>query len=62
MDNKNDAKGMLGCLVLALYGLLGIVASVVVGIFFGVGFGFLAFALYLFLSFVICALCFSRLG
>lgn len=39
-----ESKDALGCLVLALFSVLAIVVSLAIGVFFGVGFGFLTCA------------------
>lgn len=62
LNNDPNTKGAVGCMVLVLYGLLGIVIAVAVGLFFGIGFGFLAYAAYLLISFVIAMLSFFNLG
>ena len=46
MDNTNYT-GFLGCLAVALFGVLSIVVSVAVGVFFGAGYGLLAYALFI---------------
>lgn len=55
-----NEKSALGCLVLLLVGLFSIVASVAVGIFFGVGFGFLAYALFVLAAAACAALAFKQ--
>lgn len=45
--DSNDTKGMLGCLVLVLMGALALFVSIAVGIFFGIGFGVLTYAVFI---------------
>ncbi len=45
--DSNDTKGMLGCFVLVLESAFALFASIAVGIFFGAGFGVLAYAAFL---------------
>lgn len=53
--DSNDTKGMLGCLALVLLGAFALFASIAIGIFFGVGFGLLAYALFLLFA-IVCVL------
>lgn len=45
--DSDDTKGMLGCLVLVLGSAFALFVSIAVGIFFGAGFGVLAYAAFL---------------
>lgn len=49
MDNMTDkeAIGYFGCLAIVLFFVFSIVVSIAVGVFFGAGFGLLAFALFI---------------
>lgn len=61
MENMNE-KGAIGCIAIALFGVLSIVASIAVGVFFGVGFGFLAYALFILFSIVCVLRAFNKAG
>ena len=41
--NDFTEKGAYGCLAIILFAVLAFVVSIAVGVFFGVGFGFLAY-------------------
>ena len=57
-----DEKGALGCAVIALYAVFSLAASIAGGVFFGVGFGLLAYALFVAFA-AMCALrAFERVG
>lgn len=48
MDNMTDkeAIGYFGCLAIALFFVFSIVVSIAIGVFFGAGFGLIAFAVF----------------
>lgn len=46
-DDKITERGVYGCLAIVLFSVLSIVVSVAVGVFFGGGFGLLAYALFI---------------
>lgn len=52
MDNMTDkeAIGYFGCLAIALFFVFSIVVSIAVGVFFGAGFGLIAFAVFVLLA------------
>lgn len=51
MDNMTE-KGAYGCLAIALFAVFMLIASIAVGVFFGVGFGLLTYALFLLFAIV----------
>lgn len=55
-------KGAIGCLAIVLFGVLSIVASIAVGVFFGVGFGFLTYALFILFLMVCVIRAFKKAG
>lgn len=59
-NDTNGTKGMLGCLVLVLEGAFALFASIAVGIFFGAGFGVLAYAAFLAVAALICLAAFGK--
>ena len=61
MDNTTY-KGFLGCFAIALFGVISIVASVAVGVFFGAGFGLLAYALFIVFAMVCVLRAFKKAG
>lgn len=54
-DDKITERDVYGCLAIVLFCVLSIVVSVAVGVFFGAGFGLLAYALFIVFS-IACAL------
>ena len=58
--DSNDTKGILGCLVLVLESAFALFASIAVGIFFGAGFGVLAYAAFLAVAALICLVAFGK--
>lgn len=58
MDDKNDnTKLAQGCLVLGIFGGIAIAGGIVVGMYFGVGWGIVAFILLTVLFFVYALAC-----
>lgn len=51
MDNMTE-KGAYGCLAIVLFAVFMLIASITVGVFFGVGFGLLTYALFLLFAIV----------
>lgn len=54
MDNMTE-KGVYGCLAIAIFSVFALIVSIAVGVFFGVGFGLLAYALFLLFA-IVCVL------
>lgn len=46
-ESKITEREVYGCLAVVLFSVLSIVASIAVGVFFGAGFGLLAYALFI---------------
>lgn len=46
-ESKITEREVYGCLAVVLFFVLSIVASIAVGVFFGAGFGLLAYALFI---------------
>ena len=61
-ESKITARGVYGCLAVVLFSVLSIVASVAVGVFFGVGFGLLAYALFIVFATVCVLRAFKKAG
>lgn len=61
-ESKITERGVYGCLVVVLFSVLSIVASVAVGVFFGVGFGLLAYALFIVFATVCVLRAFKKAG
>lgn len=59
-NDTNGTKVMLGCLALVLEGAFALFASIAVGIFFGAGFGVLAYAAFLAVAALICLTAFGK--
>lgn len=54
-EDKDMEQGVFGCAVIALFAVLSIVVSIAIGVFFGAGFGLIAYALFIVFS-IVCAL------
>lgn len=59
--DSNDTKGILGCLALVLESTFALFVSIAVGIFFGAGFGVLAYAAFLAVAAFIAMAAFGRM-
>lgn len=46
-EDKEIEQGVFGCAAIVLFSILALVVSIAVGVFFGAGFGLLAFALFI---------------
>lgn len=60
--NDFTEKGAYGCLAIILFAVLAFVVSIAVGVFFGVGFGFLAYAVFVAFTIVCVMRAFSKAG
>lgn len=54
-EDKDIEQGVFGCSVIVLFAVLSIVVSIAVGVFFGAGFGLIAYALFIVFS-IACAI------
>lgn len=45
-EDKEIEQGVFGCAAIVLFSILALVVSIAVGVFFGAGFGLLAFAVF----------------
>ena len=61
-ESKITERGFYGCLAVVLFSVLSIVASVAVGVFFGTGFGLLAYALFIVFATVCVLRAFKKAG
>lgn len=61
-DDKITERGVYGCLAVVLFSVMSIVASVAVGVFFGVGFGLLSYALFIVFATVCVLRAFKKAG
>lgn len=61
-ESKITGRGVYGCLAVVLFSVLSIVASVAVGVFFGVGFGLLAYAFFIVFATVCVLRAFKKAG
>lgn len=61
MDNMTE-KGAYGCVAIVLFFMLSLIASIAVGVFFGVGFGLLTYALFLLFAIVCVIRAFEKAG
>lgn len=61
-ESKITERDVYGCLAVVLFSVLSIVTSVAVGVFFGVGFGLLAYALFIVFAMVCVLRAFKKAG
>lgn len=61
-ESKITERDVYACLAVVLFSVLSIVASVAVGVFFGVGFGLLAYALFIVFAMVCVLRDFKKAG
>lgn len=61
-ESKITERGVYGCLAVVLFSVLSIVASVAVGVFFGAGFGLIAFAVFVVFALTCVMRAFMKVG
>ena len=61
-ENKITERGVYGCLAITLFCVLSFVASIAVGVFFGAGFGLIAFAVFVVFSITCVMRAFMKVG
>lgn len=61
-ENKITERGAIGCFAICLFCVLSLVLSAAVGVFFGVGFGLLAYALFIVFAIVCVLKAFKKAG
>ena len=61
-ENKITERGAIGCFVICLFCVLSLVVSAAVGVFLGVGFGLLAYALFIVFAIVCVLRAFKKAG
>lgn len=61
MDNMIE-KGAFGCAAVALFFILSIIVSIAVGVFFGAGFGLIAFAVFVVFALACVMRAFTKVG
>lgn len=61
-ENKITERGAIGCFSICLFCVLSLVLSAAVGVFFGVGFGLLAYALFIVFAIVCVLRAFKKAG
>lgn len=61
-ENKITERGAIGCFAICLFCVLSLVLSAAVGVFFGVGFGLFAYALFIVFAIVCVLRAFKKAG
>lgn len=61
-ESKITERGVYGCLAVVLFSVLSIVASIAVGVFFGAGFGLIAFAVFVVFALTCVMRAFMKVG
>lgn len=61
MDNTTD-RVAFGCFAIVLFAVLSVVVSIAVGVFFGAGFGLIAYALFIVFAMVCVLRAFKKAG
>lgn len=61
-ENKITERGTIGCFAICLFCVLSLVLSAAVGVFFGVGFGLLTYALFIVFAIVCVMRAFMKVG
>lgn len=61
-EDKEIEQGVFGCAVIVLFSILALVVSIAVGVFFGAGFGLIAFALFIVFAIACMAKAFVKVG
>lgn len=61
-ENKITERGICGCFAIVLFAVLSLVVSIAVGVFFGAGFGLIAFAVFVVFSLICVMRAFTKVG
>lgn len=61
-EDKEIEQGVFGCAAIVLFSILALVVSIAVGVFFGAGFGLLAFALFIVFTLTFVMRAFMKVG
>ena len=61
-EDKDMEQGVFGCAVIALFAVLALVVSIAVGVFFGAGFGLIAFAVFVVFALTCVMRAFMKVG
>lgn len=61
-ESKITERVVYGCFAIALFAVLSLVVSIAVGVFFGAGFGLLAYALFVVFAIVCVLRAFKKAG
>lgn len=61
-ESKITERGVYGCLAVVMFSVLSIVASIAVGVFFGAGFGLIAFAVFVVFALTCVMRAFMKVG
>jgi hypothetical protein len=61
-EDRDIERGAFGCAAIALFAVLALVLSIAVGVFFGAGFGLIAFAAFVVFALVCVVRAFVKVG
>lgn len=61
-EDKEIEQGAYGCVAIVLFAVLALVVSIAVGMFFGAGFGLIAFAVFVVFSIICVMRAFMKVG
>lgn len=61
-EDKEIEQGVFGCAAIVLFSILALVVSIAVGVFFGAGFGLIAFAVFVLLALTFVMRAFMKAG
>lgn len=61
-EDKEIEQGVYGCVAIVLFAVLALVVSIAVGVFFGAGFGIIAFAVFVVFALTFVMRAFMKVG
>lgn len=61
-EDKEIEQGVYGCVAIVLFFILALIVSIAVGVFFGAGFGLIAFAVFVLLALTFVMRAFMKVG
>lgn len=61
-EDKEIEQGVYGCVAIVLFAVLALVVSIAVGVFFGAGFGIIAFAVFVVFALIFVMRAFMKVG
>lgn len=61
-EDREIEQGVFGCAAIVLFFILALVVSITIGVFFGAGFGLIAFAVFVLLALTFVMRAFMKVG